>query len=413
MIPLGDPLGAVLGCAIFLLAVAAVITELLALVMMKRQPDAAPFGFTLGAIPLFIFAPYLILALWPGRMASTWITLLFFLPAALGLWTMLLAGRSGLSRPRFIVIRVAIVLITIDLAMWGWVEANGALAEAAKNQRPLLVLMLLPFALPNHLQELLMVAAQGGDAPTLEVLLRAGARPTADMVRAAVVASDRMWKPATPAGALAALNVLLDYGADPNGAAVETAWGMGRLDLVRVLKRRGARDDLPERFDQLMNASAAGDVDRVKALATGRILKYQSDGKNRSPFTAALQNDQPAVAQVLLERYPDSDGMALDALQRATRSGDMHLFRNALALKKSNICLVLPLAAGLGRLEIVHEAIVAGCDLNVSDQGSTPLNGAAREGHADVVRDLVAAGARLGERGPQTNDPQIRKLLGY
>jgi len=91
---------------------------------------------------------------------------------------------------------------------------------------------------------------------------------------------------------------------------------------------------------------------------------------------------------------PSSRG--LNALSAASSSGDINIVRDIIQAggRATGLDLFEPVKSG--RLDIVHELLDAGADVNVTDRWANSLLGVAVQAdHADVARTIIAAGAKL------------------
>lgn len=240
----------------------------------------------------------------------------------------------------------------------------------------------------------LTLACANGDAELVRLLLAAGARPDA-----------RRWNGETP---------------------LMLAAGTGMADAVRLLAARGARlDSVEARRGQnaLMWAAAEGHSAAVEALVE---LGASFDAKSRTGFSALLfsvQQDDLRSVRALLEAGADPN-VKTNAGSTPTNVAAAYGHSKSLALLlEAGAEFSVPDNAGrtplysaakAGDAESVSLLLAEGADPNsvtaaVPDLGSnrnlrrpdgedTPLLAAALGGHLDVMRQLVAAGARTTAR---------------
>lgn len=172
--------------------------------------------------------------------------------------------------------------------------------------------------------------------------------------------------------------LLLKAGADVGAAnrygvtALTLACINGNASLVTVLLDAGADPNtvVPGGETALMTAARTGRVGPVKALlARGADIQTKVHGMGRQEW---------AGANAFLARMADPTIFDFET-------------------KPSQTALIW--AAAEGHAEVVSELIEAGADFQATlDSGFTPLLFAARNGHIDVVRVLLEAGADLNQR---------------
>jgi serine/threonine-protein phosphatase 6 regulatory ankyrin repeat subunit B len=176
---------------------------------------------------------------------------------------------------------------------------------------------------------------------------------------------------ASARGDLAAVNALVNAGADVNKGALFSAASNGHLDVVKALL--AAKADV--NGGALEAASANGHLDVVETLlAAGADINAKS-GDGFTALMVAARNDHPEIVRALLAVKADVD---------ATRD-----FRHRTALMEA---MQYP-----GHdLEMVKMLVAAGADLNVIDAtGSTALMEAASKGRLAIVQVLLAANANV------------------
>lgn len=232
------------------------------------------------------------------------------------------------------------------------------------------------------------------------------------------------------------VELLLEHGADPGLAYAHSAhtplsWALtvNSFDAARALVRGGVEPDL-------FCAAGLGDVDAVRSFfePDGRLepdasrtgsSRYSPDGTRlpcppQSPrevvadaLYMACRNGQDAVVEVLLEHQPDLSFRAFmggTALHWAYFGGSqaavaMLLRAGADPTARDDILRCTPRAFALcapanwGWTTRVRRRLAEDPSLvNVMDGRGAPLHEAAREGHLEIVKLLVDAGADLGLR---------------
>jgi ankyrin repeat protein len=417
MIPMGDPLYAVLGCGLLLGALGGVIMNVVAIAFAIRRRGGATFALISGAASIGVYGAYLMYELSSHQYIPTWIIAGFFAPIASGLLAMIVATLRTRKAAVIAATLVACVPVGAVAAKWRANAQVVTLIEAVQSGDAATAKSLLDSGGARKdaslRQQLLLEAASRGNPRLLEILVVAGADPNIPhhgklALNEAIRSADWMYKPATADDALHAVQVLLDRGADPDGIRGETlgpvdlAWQAGRSEIVRVLKARGAKNDLPERFESLMQASAAGDVERVKMLATGRLQNpnFQHDVTFRSPLIVAAQNGRAGVIDVLLERYRANTETTLVRLAErgAIDANQPAAFEHLARGSPGSACRLLNDAVHAGRIEFIRIALATGCPIDYQNDGKTMLDTAAEAGRSDLVRELIGLGAKQRSR---------------
>ena len=195
----------------------------------------------------------------------------------------------------------------------------------------------------------------------------------------------------------------------------------------------GAREKLekdgiaftPEAFPQKV---AEGDASHAALFVEAGIDPSVKNASNRTALWIATERRQLGVLKALL-----SGGVAPDAQNappveygktivfEAVDTGEAEYVR-VLAeagadVKTGNEYGVTPLseAARTGNLEMCQVLLKAGADPNAAPGGFPLLYGPVNENHLEVVRLLLAAGAKLGEHKQSlmeaAKEPELRALL--
>ncbi len=159
------------------------------------------------------------------------------------------------------------------------------------------------------------------------------------------------------------VDLLCDYGADPNGA-MTAALVHGELEAVDALLRRGAALDLPA-------ASALGRVDEARRT----LGAADRDARHRA-LALAAQFGHAEIVQLLLDGGESPD--RYNPLLCHAHSTPLHQ------------------AALAGHLEVVRVLVERGARLDLRDifHHGTPLGWALHTGRADVAVYLRAHGAK-------------------
>lgn len=254
----------------------------------------------------------------------------------------------------------------------------------------------------------LWAAAAVGDAETVRLLLEAGADPNArtddrdgpDACRLPLVGAVR-------AGAHDAVAALLDGGADPNMLTdalrrpLDVALETGGTAISELLRTRGATVFAPEEAD-LVQATRRGFLARVREL-----LPTQEPAAQGRALIVAVQEGEVDVAAAVLERGevgPNDLGVALgQAIAFDVSAVVPHLIAAGVDADAPDNYYSTPpivLAADRGRAEVVRELIAAGADIQARDEdGRNALAAARRQGRTEIVRLLRTAG--VNARTPQ------------
>lgn len=195
----------------------------------------------------------------------------------------------------------------------------------------------------------------------------------------------------------------------------------------------GAREKLekdgiaftPEAFLQTV---AAGDASHAALFVEAGIDPSVKSGSNRTALWIATERRQLDVLKALLAAgvAPDTKNAppmeyGKSVVFEAVDTGDAAFVR-ALAeagadVKTANEYGVPPLAeaARVGNLEMCQILLKAGADPNAAPGGFPLLYGPVNESHLEVVKLLLASGAKLGEHKQSlveaAKEPEMRALL--
>lgn len=195
----------------------------------------------------------------------------------------------------------------------------------------------------------------------------------------------------------------------------------------------GAREKLekdgiaftPEAFLQKV---AEGDASHAALFVEAGIDPSVKNLSNRTALWIATEQRQLDVLKALLTGGVTPDAQNAPAMEygktivfEAVDSGDAELVRvlteAGADAKAANEYGVTPLAeaARTGNLEMCEILLAAGADPNAAPGGFPLLYGPVNENHLDVVRLLLASGAKLGEHKQSlveaAEDPELRALL--
>ncbi|WP_250032712.1 alpha/beta fold hydrolase [Paractinoplanes maris] len=210
---------------------------------------------------------------------------------------------------------------------------------------------------------------------------------------------------------------LISSGADPHRRESDgqtplmIAAGLGRTRVVELLLAAGA-DVLSAEprmgATALHKAAQSGDTDVLGCLLDhGALVDQQSARLGHTPLMDAVQHKHEAAVRLLLARGARATirnhwrETALDLARRDQSDVMVGLLRAHIATEADRVRAArLPAAAEAGDLAEVERLIAAGAPLDERlpavgehDDDYTALGLAARDGHTDIVRVLLDAGA--------------------
>ncbi|XP_037657067.1 ankyrin repeat and KH domain-containing protein 1 isoform X11 [Choloepus didactylus] len=217
---------------------------------------------------------------------------------------------------------------------------------------------------------------------------------------------------AASAGHVEVARVLLDHGAGINNhsnefkeSALTLACYKGHLDMVRFLLEAGADQEhkTDEMHTALMEACMDGHVEVARLLLDSGAQVNMPADSFESPLTLAACGGHVELAALLIERGANLEEVndeGYTPLMEAAREGHEEMVALLLA-QGANINAqteetqetALTLACCGGFSEVADFLIKAGADIELGC--STPLMEAAQEGHLELVKYLLAAGANV------------------
>ncbi len=228
-------------------------------------------------------------------------------------------------------------------------------------------------------------------------------------------------------GFIAAINLLLDHGADinlPSIAAGRTPLATAvvgkQVEAARALIKRGAKTELADTSSHtpLLLAVLQADPDMVRALVeAGARTDTKAPGHAFTPLVAAAGNLDPTrhsaclkIIRILLDGKADinfgaSDGRTPLIAAAASTDPAQGLETATLLLDRGASVdtantkgeTPLMLAAGNGNEKVVKLLLKKGADVQVkSGAGETAMNFALRSGQRGVITLLEAKGAKPG-----------------
>lgn len=188
------------------------------------------------------------------------------------------------------------------------------------------------------------------------------------------------------------------------------------------------RAGVPFSAEAFLGKVAEGDAASVKLFLEAGIDPAAANASKRTALWIAVERKQPEVLKALLAGGVAPDEKNAPPMEsgktivfEAVDSGDPAMVR-ALAdagadVKKANEYGVPPLAeaARTGNIEMCQILLKAGADPNAAPSGFPLIYGPVNEDHLDVVKLLLASGAKLGEHKAilveAAKTPEMRALL--
>ena len=272
------------------------------------------------------------------------------------------------------------------------------------------------------------VLTQAADAALLRLLLEAGAD-----VQSIGVDTRTALHHAVERGRYTYAELLLDSGADVNAADADgntaLVLGAGRRDVKKLLKERGAVELEGERHTAVIaiggatrTRSHSGEQALRSAASDGDIEAVRAFVAAGADVNAASSHGVTALRMALLAGHEDAVRVLLDAGARpkprdfllAAKGGLAEAVR-AFLDAGADVNLApnggdnpLMAAARKGRLETVRVLLQAGGSLNPDDAGEL-LSRAAFDGELIVVRSLVEAGAPVDTPDPMNHWTPLEK----
>lgn len=307
------------------------------------------------------------------------------------------------------------LLVGAVSAAWGQ-SASPSLADAVERRDAAVIRALLRDSQVNAAQAdgmtALHWAVRHSDADTVRSLLVAGANPKAEnrygLTPLALACTN---------GHADIVRQLLDAGADPNATlrggetALMTAARTGRAEVVKALLERGASADarLPQGQTALMWAAADGHAGVVETLIAAGADFRTPLSSGFTPTLFAVRAGHPAVVRALLKA-----GVDVNEATQPLRTG------GKLPRKGSS---ALTIAIENGHFELAAELLDRGADANDlrsgytplhilvwvrkpdrgEDEGAPPPDGSGRLSTEQLIRKLVASGAKVNT--PLTGGP--------
>jgi ankyrin repeat protein len=223
-------------------------------------------------------------------------------------------------------------------------------------------------------------AATTGESQVLEVLLESGAEPDADTL-----------KRAAASGVQETVSLLLECGVSPNSrgsemkTALHSAAAAGHSGVVRQPIESGADLSISDDQDKtpFFMAVSQGDERMVRRLLEGGADIESQTATGETALLHAAAAGRLPIVKLLLSYGADVNTARSHPkdLQRRETDSPCEQYDNSLQA-----------AAGEGHDKIVHELLLNGADIEITDRkGSRPIHAAAEQNNTAVVKVLLDA----------------------
>ena len=275
-------------------------------------------------------------------------------------------------------------------------------------------------------------SSRGGNSATGSPLISAVANQHVPLVKAIIAAgvdirdtqgryalTDAVYR-----GPSEMVHLMVEGGGDPDWI-LATAVNTRELDLVAYLESKGAREAGPA----ILVAARKGDLAALDAAIAQKGSLEVKDAYGLTPIMRAAKFDRPeAVTRLaraganvnhMTDGNDHDDGMT--ALHLAAEHASAETVK-ALIAARANLearrndqwPTALLWAVTQGSSAGVHELVAAGANGHVFKAGDQPaLAYAVRQGHLEMVRDLLKAGARPNERVGEGWQPPLHIALAH
>jgi hypothetical protein len=332
--PMYDPLGAVIGCFIFLIVVGTYVTGIVALIAaIRSRGDAALLAARICFLTAFALVVYFSYATFRSFLPPTpWFVIIAGVPAILAIVAWLVAITAS-RRETWLAPIVALTCAGIAAAAihrdLDYRARRDALLIAARTGdisgiRALLATGLSPDLAGADTENLVVIAPNGA---TVNALAAAGARMNADP-RALCWAAET--------GNLDKMRAMLAHGADPNARMGQRspsllAWWHHQDAALELLRRAGARD-----AESCQHAEGA----LIRAVKTGSAAALQHtldgcylDGEVPAALKLAAESGNVAMTSILI-RMPMATADVEVAAARAHEPSTSKVLADELVRRK-------------------------------------------------------------------------------
>ncbi|KAL6752214.1 ankyrin repeat-containing domain protein [Haematococcus lacustris] len=197
---------------------------------------------------------------------------------------------------------------------------------------------------------------------------------------------------AAGAGQLAAVQLLLQYGARAESAALSQAAAHGFVAVMRALLAAGC-PAAGQECEALCRAACRGQLEAVRVL-WGAGGAGQAAARAPAALVLAAREGQRCVVSFLLAQSVDGHANEEEALRLAAAHGHLGVVQLLLghgALVNAVEGQALRLACEAQHVATAQLLLAHGADVSV--RGQAPLKAAARTGNVQLLRLLIAAGA--------------------
>jgi ankyrin repeat protein len=317
---------------------------------------------------------------------------------------------NNLETTRFLILSAQRMGCTINVNAFNEAGSN-ALTKAAEEGRMDVVRELLNTTAieidapkKDSSDTALISAARSGHVEVVTLLLEKGANVTPDIFISIVgIGNNKI------------VTLLLDSRdidinlpeKNSGDTALISAIRSGHMDVVTLLRNRGARANLVNRHNQtaLMIATKTGNHNIMAVLlaSAGIILDTQEINSGDTALISTARSGNTKIAMLLLEKGADVNLINRDhktALMIAADAGNDNIAALLLSTTdidfniKRSICGSTPLmlAARLGKLQILRLLLKKGADVDLTNlAGETALMIAVKAGQKNTVKLLLSA----------------------
>jgi len=250
-------------------------------------------------------------------------------------------------------------------------------------------------------------AAGAGNVEAAEELIRAGADVNGGGQSMTPLAL------ATRGGRVPMIKLLVKNGAkvnDPNNPPLHWA---GKPQAAKALLDAGAKVDLRNRHGQtalhLTTGAWVPNADTVKLLIDAKADVNARSKTSSTPLLEAIRHRDLEIAKLLLAAGADADAKdeaGNTPLSLARKTGGSFVAILTAAGVKDDGRTDLQRAVETGDLKRVEAILKGGADVNEIGPGrTTAAHIASRLGHADILTELIRAGAEVDQRDEKRSRP--------